>query len=1255
MNIISKTLRYLIYLAAVATLAAAAGCVGHEQSFPGETSDGYRIALQIEPGTETKAEVDGIMGKTFWNTRAPYDSVLVVTNELDGNGEPIHYKAAVKDVRDGTGYITLSRKGSGSEPVSSWLIIYPDDFVEFPASGIPAMTGLRTEYRLEEISGMTSRVILIADMSNYPASKTITMWHRCGLLRLKLTGVPAGTATVSLHSPGGWIAGRNFGMGGVEEPGKQYISYDSGSDNGKTKTVNIIMPDNYAGGDITVNIPLPHGSFDSFEASALDASGGILASAHADGLGWEIVRREGKKLTLALTDGPEGLIWDIPAVADAQFSVSPYNKVRFTNANLMYAGKTAREKGQTTPWRLMEYPWSRVETADWNAAQASGMGDISLFGFGTSGYSGKNPWMTSVSWQDYPSGTLDENTDWGRHNRVFANDGYSRIDNLRTPSSAEWAYLLGLKEDVNDAVRSDEYLFQKATVCDVPGLIIFPDGFTPAADAPAALQLGKCNDSDIACSANEYTYREFRQLAAAGVVFLPHAGIREGSSFIPGNPASNQALYASSTSESGSGYYQLCFMDKDPEGPTIETLSLEGAFADEPSSVRLVQDDNLKPQPAYEPFTPERYPFSVAPGKEVLFTTSNLIYDGSQTGTQWRLQQHPWDLVEQSNWTASQRNGQGRISLFAWGTSGYNGRNPWLRQNLESSDQNWSWETENDWGRYNSIWTWDGSTSYSELRVLSKDEWDFLLNGESRGETRYAKAVVNGVCGLLIFPDNYSRGGIVKANSQSSSFADNIFTAEEFFTLSEYGVSFLPSAGTLDYTSSTTPGHYFKDAEMQIGRYWSSTNSSDAYCAWALSFDKYEVLTDGSDSYYNDGYSVRLVKDMIIPVSRITIEQGSTLNMTVSESVQLTARIYPEQATDKTLIWSSGDESVVTVDSGTGTVTAVGAGTANVSVRNEASGIVASIAITVVYEPINMNGVFSVSPTKKVRFTNANLMYAGSTGTASTRWRVMEYPWSMTAYAAGTVPAAAASGYDMDLLPATSPYLWSNSVYDSKGEQMLSGLSLLSETEWRYLLKQSDNLGDSYQFDEGRTDPIRFVEAKVNGVQGLIIFPDGFTSNTSYFIGGTSGSKKISQLWNLNMLRSSLNWNQGTDGSGIYELACPEFSITGSQFRELAEQGAVFIPAAGYAQNGILTAREDVSSISSIGPYVEGRGYFYYTNNSDYPFNWMVYWTSTAGTEASQAKVMKLHYRSSGTANYLYSETDRSLQHSVRLVQEVQY
>lgn len=67
-----------------------------------------------------------------------------------------------------------------------------------------------------------------------------------------------------------------------------------------------------------------------------------------------------------------------------------------------------------------------------------------------------------------------------------------------------------------------------------------------------------------------------------------------------------------------------------------------------------------------------------------------------------------------------------------------------------------------------------------------------------------------------------------------------------------------------------------------------------------------------------------------ISVSEITVNETS-MELKVGETATLTATVLPENATDKTIVWSSSDDAVVTVDE-TGTVTAVGPGTATVSV-----------------------------------------------------------------------------------------------------------------------------------------------------------------------------------------------------------------------------------------------------------------------------------------------------------------------------------
>ena len=69
----------------------------------------------------------------------------------------------------------------------------------------------------------------------------------------------------------------------------------------------------------------------------------------------------------------------------------------------------------------------------------------------------------------------------------------------------------------------------------------------------------------------------------------------------------------------------------------------------------------------------------------------------------------------------------------------------------------------------------------------------------------------------------------------------------------------------------------------------------------------------------------------ITPVERLSLSH-STVELKASESIQLSASVYPETSTDKTVVWIVDDPSVATVDA-EGKVTAVSVGTATVTAR----------------------------------------------------------------------------------------------------------------------------------------------------------------------------------------------------------------------------------------------------------------------------------------------------------------------------------
>ena len=83
-----------------------------------------------------------------------------------------------------------------------------------------------------------------------------------------------------------------------------------------------------------------------------------------------------------------------------------------------------------------------------------------------------------------------------------------------------------------------------------------------------------------------------------------------------------------------------------------------------------------------------------------------------------------------------------------------------------------------------------------------------------------------------------------------------------------------------------------------------------------------------------------------IPVSSITLDK-SEASLTIGETLQLTATLLPEEATDKSVTWSSSDEKVATVTA-EGLVTAVGIGKAVITATtNDGTSLSATCEITV--------------------------------------------------------------------------------------------------------------------------------------------------------------------------------------------------------------------------------------------------------------------------------------------------------------------
>ena len=83
----------------------------------------------------------------------------------------------------------------------------------------------------------------------------------------------------------------------------------------------------------------------------------------------------------------------------------------------------------------------------------------------------------------------------------------------------------------------------------------------------------------------------------------------------------------------------------------------------------------------------------------------------------------------------------------------------------------------------------------------------------------------------------------------------------------------------------------------------------------------------------------------VVPVTGVTLNQ-TAVTLDIDQSITLTATVAPENATNKAVTWASDKTDVATVDAN-GKVTAVAAGTANITVTTQDGGKTATCVVTV--------------------------------------------------------------------------------------------------------------------------------------------------------------------------------------------------------------------------------------------------------------------------------------------------------------------
>ena len=245
-----------------------------------------------------------------------------------------------------------------------------------------------------------------------------------------------------------------------------------------------------------------------------------------------------------------------------------------------------------------------------------------------------------------------------------------------------------------------------------------------------------------------------------------------------------------------------------------------------------------------------------------------------------------------------------------------------------------------------------------------------------------------------------------------------------------------------------------------------------------------------------------------------------------------------------------------------------------------------------------INGLFSVSATKRVYFSKGNLQYDG------TNWKFAASQWEVLG-ANGTGASGMATNYPMDLFTwgnIDSPTYNGTTYYTENadlsgiadwGSRMGSGWYTLSKDEWLYLFGMESNNTDK----SGHARYRKYFRAKVNGVSGIVVLPDDLSG--------------ISDIPAESSRGTASTFNGKT--------------YTTDAWSAMESAGCVFLPAAGFR-------KEDGTTVSHIG--------------LDTGF----YWTSTA-YDSGKAFTMGINSGNVDPANNF----NRTFGFSVRLVIDQYY
>lgn len=230
-------------------------------------------------------------------------------------------------------------------------------------------------------------------------------------------------------------------------------------------------------------------------------------------------------------------------------------------------------------------------------------------------------------------------------------------------------------------------------------------------------------------------------------------------------------------------------------------------------------------------------------------------------------------------------------------------------------------------------------TSVSDLTVGS----EYLIASANSGEVK--------VMGTEMVATYYIGVADASVKNNQISYA----TGMSNFTLGGANGAYTFKAGSTYLGSAISGTHYnvlFSSSATDSGSTWDVSMANGGAATFLSSANVY-LKYDGTHTDYT-GYSTTnnvylfkkgTVNNTDVPATSVTLDKTSS-TLDIGGTLQLAATVAPNNATNKTIAFTSSDATVASVSS-SGLVTALKAGTTTITAKNAANNLSATCAITV--------------------------------------------------------------------------------------------------------------------------------------------------------------------------------------------------------------------------------------------------------------------------------------------------------------------